>query len=44
MGDNIKFILIIVAVRGIGIKMKDEREEVKEVGYEGRYGGGYRRI
>ena len=32
MGGNVKFISIIVVVHGIGIKLKDEWEEVEEVG------------
>ena len=31
MGGNVKFISIIVVVRGIEIKLKDERKEVEEV-------------
>ena len=44
MGGNVKFISIIVVVRGIGIKLKDEWEKVEEVGYEREQGGGYGRI
>ena len=32
MGDNINFIWIIVVVRRIRMKMKDEREKVEGVG------------
>ena len=32
MGGNVKFISIIIVVRGIGIKLKDEWEEVEVVG------------